>query len=278
MDDIIVRSRYPRRSVPNRRRRRYAGEERTLAETIAMQAVIAVLILLAAVGVKSVDTPVTNFLTGKLKAVLSENVDMKTVYNDINSTIDMILEGRLMMREKNMFNEEAVPVGAGFNQSGAVELSSKADGAKEVIDGNNHTAEEKPIDKLKLIAPLEGILSSPFGERIDPNSQVKKMHKGIDIEAEKGASIKAALPGAVIESGSVPSYGNYIKIKHNNGMTTVYAHCSQLIAQKGQMVEQGEIIARVGDTGVAVGSHLHFEIWKDGEPLNPIDFIDVLSK
>jgi murein DD-endopeptidase MepM/ murein hydrolase activator NlpD len=276
MEDVIVRSRYPRHSVPNRRRRRYAREDRSLAETIIMQAAIAALILLAIVGIRSINTPVTNFLTDKLQDVLSENVDLKSVYNGINSTIDKVLEGRPIMDEKNMFDEEAVPVGSGFDQFSAAEISN--DTYKEgSIDGSNLPVQTKSTDMLEFIAPLEGTLTSPFGERIDPNSLTKKVHKGIDIEAEKGGSIKAVLPGEVIEVGSVPSYGNYIKMKHNNGLTTVYAHCSQLIAKKGQKVEQGEFIAKVGDTGVAVGTHLHFEIWKDGKPLNPLDFIDIPS-
>jgi len=272
MEEVIVRSKYPRHSVPNRRRRRYAREDRTLAETILIQATIAALILLVVVGVRSINTPVTNFLTDKLKAALSENVDLKRVYNDINSTIDKVLEVRI----KNMLDEEAVPVSSGFNKSSAAEINNDTY-EKGSIDGSKPSVQDKSADNLEFIAPIEGTITSPFGERIDPNSLAKKVHKGIDIEAEKGASIKAVLPGEVIEADSVPTYGNYIKIKHNNGLTTVYAHCSQLIAQKGDKVEQGEIIAKVGDTGVAVGTHLHFEIWKDGKPLNPLDFIDIPS-
>ena len=58
-------------------------------------------------------------------------------------------------------------------------------------------------------------------------------------------------------------------------MSTIYAHCSKIIAEEGQDVKQGEVIAEVGNTGLSVGSHLHFEIWKDGEPVNPLNYIDI---
>jgi len=121
-------------------------------------------------------------------------------------------------------------------------------------------------------------LGSAFGNRVDPIQKIVKFHYGIDIEAEKGTQIKAALAGEVLVSDTDPTYGKYIKIKHNDGITTVYAHCSSLLVKKGQKVKQGSVIAKVGDTGAAVGPHLHFEVWKDGKPLNPLNFIKVPVK
>jgi murein DD-endopeptidase MepM/ murein hydrolase activator NlpD len=72
--------------------------------------------------------------------------------------------------------------------------------------------------------------------------------------------------------------GKYIKLKHPGNFVTVYAHCSQLMIKKGQRVKKGDIIAKVGSTGWAIGPHLHFEIWKDSKPYNPLSFIEVPKK
>jgi murein DD-endopeptidase MepM/ murein hydrolase activator NlpD len=124
-----------------------------------------------------------------------------------------------------------------------------------------------------MLTPVSGILSSHFGERIDPFSGSPKFHEGVDIEAVKGAGIKAVLDGTVEEAGSSPSYGNYIKLSHAGGLETIYAHCSSLNVKKGLMVKQGEVIAKVGDSGASVGVHLHFEVLKDGKPVDPLDYI-----
>ena len=85
------------------------------------------------------------------------------------------------------------------------------------------------------------------------------------------------MPGEVTESGESVSYGNYTRIKHDNGYETLYAHCSEILVKKGQEVMQGSTIAKVGNTGASVGVHLHFELWKNGKPINPLDYMDVPS-
>lgn len=284
MDDIIVRSRYPRHSIHGRRRKRSAREDKTIIETILWQAAVSALVLLAVVAIKSLNTPVTNYITGKLQSVLFTNIELKNLYEKIDSILDRVRSTRSVSKEKSDIGGKAVPVSAGFNEA---EFDGNAAASDEgySLEGEDKAQEvEHDGDTVRMIArkhsfvlPVDGVLSSPFGTRIDPVTKEEKFHKGIDIEADSGVLIKASLDGEVIESGSVPTYGKYIKIRHDDGITTVYAHCSQLIAQKGQKVKQGEVIARVGDTGVAVGSHLHFEIWKDGKPLNPISFIKVPS-
>ncbi|MFA6749234.1 MAG: M23 family metallopeptidase, partial [Candidatus Riflebacteria bacterium] len=97
---------------------------------------------------------------------------------------------------------------------------------------------------------------------------------GIDIAAPKGTPILAATNGKVIYAGRRSGYGNLIIVSHANGYSTRYAHCSSIIARKGQQVKAGQIIGRVGATGVATGNHLHFEVRKNGKTLNPVSFIN----
>lgn len=282
MDDFVIRPRYPRHSVQNRRRRKSAREESTLAETILRQALIAVVLLIVVVAVKSINTPVTGFLTEKVKEIITQDIELKAVYQSIDDWLKKIKNNNLLSQEGEGFDQEALPAGAGFEKTKDAELDGPGvDGLTSKDTGEEAVNKNDVIQtisrKYKFAVPVEGVLSSPFGERTDPMTQELKMHNGIDIEADKGSSIKAALGGTVIESGSSRTYGYFIKIDHRDGLTTVYAHCSELIAKKGQEVKQGSIIAKVGDTGASVGSHLHFEIWKDGTALDPLNFIDVPS-
>lgn len=93
-------------------------------------------------------------------------------------------------------------------------------------------------------------------------------HKGIDIAAEEGKKIKAAISGQVEEATNNSEYGNYIKIKQED-VLTVYAHCKKLKVSKGDKVEKGDVIATVGSTGKSTGPHLHFEIRLSGRYINP---------
>lgn len=136
---------------------------------------------------------------------------------------------------------------------------------------------DKTTDKtnVKFIVPSSGPLGSEFGDRMHPIKGKIEMHKGIDIKANHGVSVKAAMAGKVIEAGPNSSFGNMVKIDHQNGYITLYAHCSAIVAKKGNMVKQGEIISKVGSTGTSTGPHLHFEIWKNGTPVNPLDYIKI---
>ena len=116
--------------------------------------------------------------------------------------------------------------------------------------------------------PLNGIISSEYGERESTNEIITKEHHGIDIAAEEGSLISSAMEGEVIIARYSSSYGNFIEIQ-NNDVITVYAHCSSLLVTEGQYVGQDEIIATVGSTGAATGPHLHFEIGVEDRRINP---------
>lgn len=132
-------------------------------------------------------------------------------------------------------------------------------------------------DKYSFVVPIKGEIESPFGIRTDPLSGHTAFHSGIDIKANMGTSIKAALDGEVTEVGSSPEYDNYVKVKHNDGIYTVYAHCSILVAKKGQKVKQGDILAKVGDTEGLSGAYLHFEVWKNDKAVDPEKLLNLLN-
>ncbi len=118
-----------------------------------------------------------------------------------------------------------------------------------------------------ITTPIRGILTSTFGEQRSGYN-----HKGIDLAADTGTKIQAALDGTVSFSGVAEGYGNVVIIDHSNNLQTVYAHCSKLKVSTGNQVLRGQVIAEVGSTGDSTGPHLHFEIRVDGMPINPLGF------
>jgi len=113
---------------------------------------------------------------------------------------------------------------------------------------------------------------SPFGMRLHPILKVWKMHTGIDIDAKTGDPNVAANGGKVIIAGWDGGYGNTVVIDHGGGISTLYAHASKLLVKVGDIVKQGQIVSRVGMTGLATGPHLHFEIRVNGAPVDPLKF------
>ncbi|MFU0824493.1 MAG: Murein hydrolase activator NlpD [Clostridium sp.] len=121
--------------------------------------------------------------------------------------------------------------------------------------------------KIKFLTPCEGTVTSKFGMRWG------KMHKGIDIANVEGSPIHAALDGKVSYAGWMEGYGNVIKIQHNNGVETTYAHCKLIRVKSGEQVKRGQLIGDMGSTGRSTGPHIHFEIRINGVPQNPSNYI-----
>ena len=124
-----------------------------------------------------------------------------------------------------------------------------------------------------MVWPAEGEITSPFGWRVHPIFGTQRLHTGIDIGADYGDATRAADGGVVIHSDWMGGYGNAVIIDHGNGISTLYAHNSQLLVSEGQTVAKGQTVARVGSTGYSTGPHLHFEVRQNGTPVNPLNFL-----
>ncbi|TFG77770.1 MAG: hypothetical protein E4H23_08410 [Chrysiogenales bacterium] len=121
-------------------------------------------------------------------------------------------------------------------------------------------------------------LSSGYGKRLNPYTKKEEFHPGIDILAKKGAPVLSAASGTVTASEFNEQDGNRIVIDHGNGYTSAYHHLDAREVKKGEPVTQGQLIGKVGSSGVSTGPHLHFEIRCNGEPCNPFDFIGPAGK
>lgn len=127
------------------------------------------------------------------------------------------------------------------------------------------------------VTPVLGVLTSGFGPREHPIDGGTKMHDGVDLAADEGSDILAFADGTVDYIGESPAYGLYLQLRHENDVCTFYAHCSKLCVQKGERVTAGQRVAQVGSTGNTTGAHLHFEVKKDGERVDPLAYIDRLG-
>ena len=121
---------------------------------------------------------------------------------------------------------------------------------------------EQRILGFSYTTPLSGTVTSPFGWRDDPNGA-----------GEEGASVACFADGTVGTVGESNILGNYVTVNHEGGFSTLYAHCSAITASAGQSVKKGDAIAKVGSTGNATGSHLHFEVHDGEEYLNPVYYV-----
>ncbi len=126
-------------------------------------------------------------------------------------------------------------------------------------------------DSLKALGP-DGP-SAFMRERVHPILHLARPHEGIDVSAPMGAEIDAPAAGIVTDVKWEEGYGNMITLDHGFGLVTRFAHCSRIIAARGQRVKRGEKIAYVGSTGLSTGPHLHYEVWVNHKPVDPLKYV-----
>ena len=252
----------------------------------------------------------TYFESPKIVELRKENQELETHFEILNKEVNVaykMLEN-LEERDDNIYRIifEAEPIPSTIRQAGVGGINRY----KELIDGNLKREELLvdnyiKIDELKrklyiqtksydelfgmannkenLIAAIPAIqpiynkdlrrVASGYGMRIDPFLKVRRMHYGLDFSVKKGTPIYATADGkVVIIKSSFGGLGKHIYLDHGNGYRTVYAHLNKFNVKKGQKVKRGELIAYSGNTGRSTSPHLHYEVHKNGEKVNPINF------
>lgn len=133
---------------------------------------------------------------------------------------------------------------------------------------------EQAVLGFAYASPLpEAAVSSEFGYREHPVQGEERFHYGVDLAAESGTPVVCFADGSVTAVGESSSYGKYLIVAHEGGYATLYAHCSAVTVSSGSAVKRGQEIAKVGETGMATGPHLHFELHEGSSYLNPIYYV-----
>lgn len=153
------------------------------------------------------------------------------------------------------------------------ELKQQAEQALKSVAGiKRYLAEQRDLHRATPQGwPVAGSFSSGFGMREHPTHGQQRFHSGVDLATRRGEQVKATADGIVSVAGYGSGNGNVVMIEHGHGFTTVYAHNDRNLVKVGQTVRRGEAIALAGATGTATGVHVHYEIWRNGRPVNPSD-------
>lgn len=214
-----------------------------------------------------------------LRELNKYNINISSaVLNFVNSFIEENGEKSKAPEEYTNFSEESENnfniINENSTETEVIVENIESDDSN-ISTENISSMSEMEIDIMNLkaaysfIMPVENaILTSNFGSRVSDNPNVNGYHTGTDFAAEHGEDIKASMQGIVTEVSNDGNYGKHFKIRCNN-VTTVYAHCSKIYIQEGQIVAQGQVVGAVGSTGNSTGPHLHFEIRVDDRYVNP---------
>ena len=187
--------------------------------------------------------------------------ELRTPLNVISSVEQLI--SNLNRTEKGISKEKIDEYNTRFAEINAEILAIARDGIDTQYIGG------------ELAWPVPGYtrISSKYGMRTHPITGVYKLHTGVDISAPLGANFIAANDGIVTKAGYNSAYGNMVIIDHGGGVSTLYAHGSEILVQVGQVVKRGESILKVGSTGYSTGPHAHFEVRLNGVVTDPMPYI-----
>ncbi len=130
---------------------------------------------------------------------------------------------------------------------------------------------------MQLLNPAEGVITSFFGNRINPITKLKEEHKGLDIANDAGSKIVAVADCVITEIYNSPTFGNTVKykLKNNENVTILYAHNDKILVNVGDEIEKGDVISTMGNTGRTTGVHLHYAVYVDNEEVNPLQYVNL---
>jgi len=199
---------------------------------------------------------------------IDENIIIKAKLKDKLQGIEQkLLEIQDVLDKKGIKKELAI--GGEFIPAEKLSLSY-ADYIKKDVDNLFDTMKNIPVG-----TPLKGKINSNFGYRKDPFKSKAGFHSGIDIDANYGQPIVATADGVITEASWQSSYGKTVIIKHKDNYETLFGHLSKFEVKEGQEVKVGDVIGKAGSTGRSTGTHLHYEIIKDGKRVNPKTFLSL---
>ena len=209
--------------------------------------------------------------TNKANEILSYDTNFFELYNNVkNSVINLFNKDNENSKENNNVNA----IGGAEENSNSQEI----DVSEPQVEKQELSQVEQDIQNIKntttFVKPVEGVISSKFGQRDTATGSVPKNHTGTDIAANLGTKIVSATDGEVVLSSEEGDYGKHLKIQIGE-VSIIYAHCNNLYVKQGDMVKQGQEIAEVGSTGNSTGPHLHFEIRYQERKIDPQSILEL---
>jgi murein DD-endopeptidase MepM/ murein hydrolase activator NlpD len=164
------------------------------------------------------------------------------------------------------------------SDSGSIDIENLKQEIKKTIESVGEIRDYLHIQRDIYIStpkglPVKGHISSYYGERQNPMNGENEFHTGLDVTADPGDPVRATADGIVSFSGWSGGSGNLVVLEHGHGFSTFYAHNRINTVKIGDKVKRGDIISYVGSTGSSTGPHVHYEIWRDGKHVNPIEYI-----
>ena len=249
-----------------------------LTKTLLLQFLVCLILFGLVFALKSINSPLFIELEHTFSKRLEENLSVE----EARSVFATITKSQPETEAKDEEANEEVTAASETEYEPFEEPSLSAEiiasGGKDIkVSSKSEIPENVSVNDYKLsqkmILPLEGKTTSDFGVRTHPISGDLRFHAGIDIAAEKGTNIYSAFDGVVEESGFDQWNGNFLKIRHDNDIMTVYCHCESLNVKEGQNIRAGEVIATVGSSGSSTGPHLHFEVRINGQHQNPLNYL-----
>ncbi len=213
-----------------------------------------------------------------------EYTRMSENFNEMESTMASLKQSESQFRKLFSLGsrKEVLKNVDSSNEDGSIDV----DALKKEITASMNAVEEikKYLAREQSVFvsspsgwPAAGRISSGFGMREHPQFGGRKMHTGIDITMPTGTPLHATADGVVSFAARSGGNGNIVVIEHGHGLTTVYAHASKTTVKAGQAVKRGDMIALSGSTGISTGPHLHYEVWRNGQSVNPAPFLESKS-
>ncbi len=275
------------------------GNNNRLTRKLITQFIICVILYISFYALKSSPDLLSQDIMYKISDVLEYDINIQELYKNINAYINSKTETK-GKNTNNILNEENKENEADINSNENQEVQENAENIEQVQDTGliqetlsatentqtnetsveeNITEESSSVNQMQIdaeyikanysiVKPLEGEITSRFGLRNPSVATVPKYHTGIDIARVTGTVITAAMEGTVELVSSQGDYGNHVKIT-NGEVSTLYAHCSKIYVNQGDTITQGQQIAEVGATGNVTGPHLHFEIRRNNQYVDP---------
>ena len=207
--------------------------------------------------------------------ISSQNESLETlIIMDTNSQAQEEIKGEGMEHYHYNISQNTPKILTNKNDNNKNYSVNKLNISKQEITPNYESNDNYISENTnELFWPvLSTEITSKYGKRVHPISNKEKIHNGIDIKAVTGAAVMSSVDGTVTYAGRNGGYGNFIEVRRRDGLTVRYAHLNKINTVVGNNVKMGEKIGEVGSTGVSTGSHLHFEVLKDGNSVNPMDF------